>query len=163
MAKANGNFKTLLRILSELEHKSMTLVDILTMQREVTIFAPNDEAFAKLPEGTLESLTDEQKLTIVSRHIAPGVSLLAGMLLVRSTSSSQSETLCLHRLGVEDNEEDQSCSNPTLGSRRVPIIHLPGCGVGSRFRRTLQIQFRILNQACNTTTPPLNKQTSSCS
>ena len=84
MAKANGNFKTLLRILSELEHKSMTLVDILTMQREVTIFAPNDEAFAKLPEGTLESLTDEQKLTIVSRHIAPGVSLLAGMLLVLS-------------------------------------------------------------------------------
>ena len=87
VAKANGNFETLLKILSELEFpgtvgpRSMTLVDILKMQREVTIFAPNDEAFAKLPEGTLESLTNEQKLTIVSRHIAPGVSLLAGMLL----------------------------------------------------------------------------------
>ena len=67
VAKANGNFETLLKILSELEFpgtvgpRSMTLVDILKMQREVTIFAPNDEAFAKLPEGTLESLTDEQK------------------------------------------------------------------------------------------------------
>ena len=91
VARAAGNFKTLLKILSELEVpsedprlKPMTLLDILKMQREVTIFAPNDEAFAKLPEGTLENLTDEQKLTIVSRHIAPGVSLLAGMLLFLS-------------------------------------------------------------------------------
>ena len=44
-------------------------------------------------------------------------------------------------------------------SRRVPIIHPPGCGVGSRLRGTLQTQFRIVRQACNTTTPPLNKQT----
>ena len=80
VAKANGNFKTLLQILSELEVSSlraMTLVDILKMQRDVTVFAPTDEAFAKLPEGTLESLTKEQKLAIVSRHFIPGVTILA--------------------------------------------------------------------------------------
>ena len=70
------NFTTLLKILSELEApnlRSMTLVDILKMQRKVTIFPPTDEAFANLPEGTLESLTNEQKLAIVSRHFVPGV------------------------------------------------------------------------------------------
>ena len=59
VARAAGNFKTLLEILSELEVpsedprlKPMTLVDILKMQRQVTIFAPTDEAFAKV-EGHL--------------------------------------------------------------------------------------------------------------
>ena len=58
VARAAGNFKTLLKILSELTYppedppKSMTLVDILKMQRNVTVFAPTDEAFAKV-EGHL--------------------------------------------------------------------------------------------------------------
>ena len=83
VAIAAGNFKTLLTILSELEvpgtvgPRSMTLVDFLKMQREVTIFAPTDEAFAKLPEGTLESLSKEQKLAIVSRHFVAGVIVLS--------------------------------------------------------------------------------------
>ena len=61
VARAAGNFKTLLKILSELEVpsedprlKPMTLLDILKMQREVTVFAPTDEAFAKV-EGHLNS------------------------------------------------------------------------------------------------------------
>merc|ERR1711997_510921 len=37
----------------------------------VTIFAPNDAAFAKLPAGTLESLTPEQAKEIVLRHVVP--------------------------------------------------------------------------------------------
>ena len=57
VARAAGNFKTLLKILSELEvppvvpggpGEPMTLVDILKMQRQVTVFAPTDEAFAKV-------------------------------------------------------------------------------------------------------------------
>ena len=75
--------------------RSMTLVDILKMQREVTIFAPTDEAFAKLPEGTLESLTDEQKLTIVSRHIAPGVSLLAADVITGPVKTFGNESIML--------------------------------------------------------------------
>ena len=45
VARAAGNFKTLLKILSELE---VPVVDILEMQRNVTVFAPTDEAFAKV-------------------------------------------------------------------------------------------------------------------
>ena len=59
VARAAGNFKTLLKILSELEIppvvpgvKTKTMVDFLKMQREVTVFAPTDEAFAKV-EGHL--------------------------------------------------------------------------------------------------------------
>ena len=36
-----------------------------------TLFAPSDEAFAKLPEGTLESLTTEQLLNILLYHVVP--------------------------------------------------------------------------------------------
>merc|ERR1712086_313451 len=67
-----GNFKTLVQILSDLD-----LVDTLRGQTAQTIFAPSDEAFAKLPEGTLESLTHHQKLDIVSRHVVAGVTVLA--------------------------------------------------------------------------------------
>merc|ERR1712109_67360 len=41
------------------------------------LFAPSDEAFAKLPAGTLESLTPEQAKAIVSRHVVAGASVYA--------------------------------------------------------------------------------------
>lgn len=49
------------------------MVDTLKGDR-FTIFAPSDEAFAKLPEGTLEALlADIPKLTsILTLHVAPG-------------------------------------------------------------------------------------------
>ena len=49
------------------------LVDTLKGDR-FTIFAPSDEAFAKLPEGTVEALlADIPKLTaILTLHVVPG-------------------------------------------------------------------------------------------
>lgn len=49
------------------------LVDTLKGDR-FTVFAPSDEAFAKLPEGTLEALlADIPKLTsILTYHVVPG-------------------------------------------------------------------------------------------
>ena len=64
VAIANGNFKTLVALLTELK-----LVDALKGMTAQTIFAPSDEAFAKLPEGTLDGLTIEQKTAIVKRHV----------------------------------------------------------------------------------------------
>merc|ERR1712238_583710 len=72
LAIANGNFKTLVGLLSDLG-----LVDALREAQAQTIFAPSDEAFAKLPEGTLESLTPEQALAIVLRHVVGGATVLA--------------------------------------------------------------------------------------
>merc|ERR1711935_1031568 len=72
VAVAAGNFKTLVGLLTELN-----LVDALKGMTAQTIFAPSDEAFAKLPEGTLDGLTPEQKLAIVSRHVVANATVLA--------------------------------------------------------------------------------------
>ncbi|WP_414618896.1 fasciclin domain-containing protein [Calothrix sp. CCY 0018] len=64
-----GKFKTLIKAVQTAE-----LTDILTTADVYTVFAPTDEAFAKLPEGTLESLLqDIHKLKmILTYHVAFG-------------------------------------------------------------------------------------------
>ena len=72
VAIAAGNFQTLVGLLTDLG-----LVWEVKRDTAQTIFAPSDEAFAKLPEGTLESLTPSEKFQIVRRHIVSGVTVLA--------------------------------------------------------------------------------------
>ena len=55
VAVGAGEFTILAKIVTDLD-----LVDTLKNAEALTIFAPNDKAFAKLPSGTLESLTPEQ-------------------------------------------------------------------------------------------------------
>merc|ERR1711913_2298 len=59
-----GSFTTLVKIVSDLG-----LVETLKGVEAVTIFAPSDDAFAKLPEGTLESLSAEDAKAIILRHV----------------------------------------------------------------------------------------------
>merc|ERR1711973_173267 len=72
VADGAGSFSTLVKIVTDLG-----LVPTLKGVDAVTIFAPSDEAFAKLPAGTLESLTPEQAKAIVSRHVVAGASVYA--------------------------------------------------------------------------------------
>merc|ERR1712050_631585 len=72
VAVGAGAFTTLVKIVSDLG-----LVPTLKGVDAVTIFAPSDEAFAKLPKGTLESLTTEQAKAIVSRHVVAGATVMA--------------------------------------------------------------------------------------
>merc|ERR1711997_567618 len=72
VAVGAGAFTTLVKIVSDLG-----LVETLKGVEAVTIFAPTDEAFAKLPEGTLESLTPEQAKAIVARHVVAGATVMA--------------------------------------------------------------------------------------
>jgi uncharacterized surface protein with fasciclin (FAS1) repeats len=64
-----GSFKTLLTAA-----QSAGLVETLSGRGPFTVFAPTDEAFAKLPKGTVESLLkDKAKLTaILTYHVVPG-------------------------------------------------------------------------------------------
>ena len=64
MAKEARIFTTLLKIVTNLG-----LVDTLKEAEAVTIFAPPDEAFEKLPDGTIDSLTLEEAREIVLRHV----------------------------------------------------------------------------------------------
>jgi len=74
-AVADGRFKTLAAALT-----AAGLVDTLKGKGPFTVFAPTDDAFAKLPKGTLESLLkpeSKKALTdILTYHVAAG-SLLA--------------------------------------------------------------------------------------
>ncbi len=66
-----GQFKTLAAAL-----KAAGLVDTLKGKGPFTVFAPTDEAFAKLPPGTVENLLkpeNKAKLTaILTYHVVPG-------------------------------------------------------------------------------------------
>ncbi|MEC4818484.1 MAG: fasciclin domain-containing protein [Scytonema sp. PMC 1069.18] len=64
-----GNFNTLLKAA-----ETAGVVDILKSPGPYTVFAPTDEAFDKLPQGTLDSLLqDTDKLKrIILYHVAFG-------------------------------------------------------------------------------------------
>jgi uncharacterized surface protein with fasciclin (FAS1) repeats len=68
-AVAAGSFKTLATALKE-----AGLIETLKGPGPFTVFAPTDEAFAKLPPGTVEALLkDKAKLTaVLTYHVVPG-------------------------------------------------------------------------------------------
>lgn len=71
VASGAGSFNTLVAAV-----KAAGLVETLQGPGPFTVFAPTDEAFAKLPAGTVESLLkpeNKDKLTaILTYHVLPG-------------------------------------------------------------------------------------------
>merc|ERR1719346_324251 len=90
VAVGAGSFTTLVKIVSDLG-----LVDTLKGVEAATVFAPSDEAFAKLPEGTLESLTPEQAKAIVSRHVVAGATVYAADVATGPVGTLGGETIDL--------------------------------------------------------------------
>jgi uncharacterized surface protein with fasciclin (FAS1) repeats len=70
-AVAAGQFKTLASAI-----QAAGLVDTLKGDGPFTVFAPTDEAFAKLPAGTVENLlkpeNKDQLVAILTYHVVPG-------------------------------------------------------------------------------------------
>jgi uncharacterized surface protein with fasciclin (FAS1) repeats len=70
-AVAAGNFTTLAKALT-----AAGLVDTLKGAGPFTVFAPTDEAFAKLPAGTVDELlkpeNKEKLVAILTYHVVPG-------------------------------------------------------------------------------------------
>ena len=71
VAASNSNFSTLVAAV-----KAADLVDALKGDGPFTVFAPTNEAFAALPEGTVESLlkpeNKEQLIQVLTYHVVPG-------------------------------------------------------------------------------------------
>jgi uncharacterized surface protein with fasciclin (FAS1) repeats len=67
IAAGNADFSTLVGAV-----KTAGLVETLSGKGPFTIFAPTNEAFAKLPAGTLASLTPEQLKSILTYHVVAG-------------------------------------------------------------------------------------------
>jgi uncharacterized surface protein with fasciclin (FAS1) repeats len=68
-AVAAGSFTTLAKAIA-----AAGLVETLEGEGPFTVFAPTDEAFAKLPAGALDALlADKTKLTkVLTYHVVPG-------------------------------------------------------------------------------------------
>ena len=87
-AVAAGNFKTLYAAA-----KAAGLVEMLNTKGPFTVFAPTDEAFAKLPEGTVEGLLkDIPKLTeILKYHVVNGAVPAADVVVHKNITTLQGQ------------------------------------------------------------------------
>lgn len=83
-----GSFSTLVTAV-----KAADLVDTLKGEGPFTVFAPTDDAFAKLPAGTVEDLLkpeNKDKLTaILTYHVVPGKVMAADAMKVDSATTVQ--------------------------------------------------------------------------
>ncbi|MCV6548280.1 MAG: fasciclin domain-containing protein [Cohaesibacter sp.] len=100
IASEAGSFKTLLTAA-----KAAGLADALASGENLTVFAPTDEAFSKLPAGTVESLlkpeNKDQLVAILSYHVVPR-KLTSDMLpgrkiAVKTLKSHQDRTLSIKK------------------------------------------------------------------
>ena len=90
-AVAAGSFKTLAAAL-----KAAGLVDTLKGTGPFTVFAPTDEAFAKLPPGTVESLlkpeNKDKLVAILTYHVVAGKAMakdVAGMPTAKTVNGKE--------------------------------------------------------------------------
>lgn len=112
-----GSFKTLATALKE-----AGLIDVLKGAGPFTVFAPTDEAFAKLPAGTVESLLkDKAKLTaILTYHVVPGNVKAADVVKLKSAKTVQGQEVMVNATdGVKINnakvvKADIDCTNGVI-------------------------------------------------
>ncbi len=96
IAVADGRFTTLVAAV-----KAAGLVDTLKSAGPFTVFAPTDEAFAKLPAGTVDALLkDMPKLrTILLYHVVPGKVMAADAAKVNSAPTAADMNLRISARG----------------------------------------------------------------
>ena len=93
-AVAAGSFTTLAKALTAAD-----LVATLKGPGPFTVFAPTDEAFAKLPPGTLDNLLKPENKAMLRRvltyHVVPGKVMAADVVKVRSAKAVSGDTLSI--------------------------------------------------------------------
>jgi transforming growth factor-beta-induced protein len=89
-----GSFGTLATAL-----EAADLVETLRGKGPYTVFAPTDEAFAKLPAGTVESLlkpeNKEQLVAILTYHVLPEAATAADVMKMKSAKTVNGESVML--------------------------------------------------------------------
>ena len=88
------NFKTLVAAL-----QAAGLVDTLKGKGPFTVFAPTDEAFAKLPPGTVEDLLKPENkaklVAILTYHVVPGRVLASQVVKMTSAKTVNGQSLAV--------------------------------------------------------------------
>jgi uncharacterized surface protein with fasciclin (FAS1) repeats len=95
-----GSFKTLVAAV-----KAAGLVDTLKGAGPFTVFAPTDEAFAKLPTGTVESLLKPENkaklVALLTYHVVPGKVTAADVVKLKEAKTVQGSSA---KITVKDNK-----------------------------------------------------------
>jgi uncharacterized surface protein with fasciclin (FAS1) repeats len=91
-AVAAGSFKTLVTAV-----KAAGLVDTLKGKGPFTVFAPTDEAFAKLPKGTVEDLLKPENkaklVAVLTYHVVPGKVMAADVVKLKEAKTVQGQSV----------------------------------------------------------------------
>ena len=97
-AVAAGSFKTLAKALT-----AAGLVATLKGPGPFTVFAPTDEAFAKLPAGALDNLLKPENKAMLVRvltyHVVPGKVMAADVVKISSTKAVSGDALSMKVAG----------------------------------------------------------------
>ncbi len=117
-----GNFNTLVAAA-----KAADLVGVLSGGQELTVFAPTDEAFAKLPAGTVESLLlpeNKSKLAaVLTYHVVPGRVLAADAYGLDSATALNGQ-----KLELDLRDDSPKINNATLTTTDIlctnGVIHV---------------------------------------
>ena len=93
-AAENGSFTTLVAAV-----QAAGLVDTLKGDGPFTVFAPTDDAFAKLPEGTVESLlkpeNKDKLVAILTYHVVPGKVMAADVMGLDKATTVQGSDIMI--------------------------------------------------------------------
>jgi len=112
-----GNFKTLVAAV-----QAAGLVDTLNGEGPFTVFAPTDEAFAKLPEGTVDNLLKNptELAKILTYHVVAGKVMSNDVVTMTSATTVQGGSLSIDSSnGVKINDSmvvtpDIECTNGVI-------------------------------------------------
>jgi uncharacterized surface protein with fasciclin (FAS1) repeats len=91
-AVSAGSFKTLVTAV-----KAAGLVDTLKGKGPLTVFAPTDEAFAKLPKDTVEALLKDlpRLRAILKYHVVPGRVMAADVARIKSAETVLGQSVAI--------------------------------------------------------------------
>ncbi|MCZ7597647.1 MAG: fasciclin domain-containing protein [Gammaproteobacteria bacterium] len=91
-AVAAGNFGTLVTAV-----QAAGLVDTLKGEGPFTVFAPTDEAFARIPAADLEALlADKEALTrVLTYHVVPGKVMAADVVNLESAATVEGSEIAI--------------------------------------------------------------------
>jgi len=117
-AIAAGKFNTLVTAV-----KAADLVETLSGPGPFTVFAPTDDAFAKLPKGTVESLLQnkDQLTAVLTYHVVAGKVMASDVVNLKSAATVNGQKVTIKVNGgtvMVDNAKvvktDIECSNGVI-------------------------------------------------
>ena len=122
VAVSAGQFDTLAAAL-----EAADLVGTLKSDGPFTVFAPTDEAFAKLPEGTVEHLLKpenrDQLAAILTYHVVPGKVYAADVVMLDSATTVNGADLTIRTSDKGVKVDDARVIKTDIGASNG-VIHI---------------------------------------